>query len=995
MSTVKYTCPPQSATGSGTFSDNLVGFQLVDGGGLTQGNFNFTESFSEKSNRTFNTGTFSDPISLDTMNMESLSHAKAIIEKNYSVYPNFDLTNVVNFTLYGSLTKRMSTSIQKILAFFPASLDINALSYNYSSGYTASNIIYNVSENKTTFDVNTNQINNPFDIDYSVNATRNLSLREIEVSDLRNFTVNYRKYIIYYGGNSYDIIILRPSQSLTNDKITITVIGNPFSGMSNTYENFIIRPNDYYVNNVFSQDFDEVEKFILNRLITPIYTATFQVPTEAEDGTYFIQNQQITWPLNGTWNLDIITNSFTTYINNLYTITDNFDTYKTNLISRFLVTGAIKEFDTEGQKVEKVLQLYGRSFDETKKFIDALAYMNSVNYNVGNDIPSQLLKNLSETLGWKVNISPISNDELLQSVFGTPQNQAPNYSGYSRSLTPDEINYQYYRNLVLNSAYLFKSKGTRKSIEILMRLIGAPESLIEFNEYVYLADGRVNINQFNQQYAQISGGTYAQELPVLEKNNIFSIHGQTFTGFTTTTIYSSVNLSRTDYPVDDFGYPQMADPTTNYFFQIGSGWFESTPQHRSPLEVDVANSTFTGYNPNYQTKLQPFNYGQKYLDRYRNFPYMSLGYQLYPKIDNKKSWTDTQLKLRNSVDAGFDARYYTENDKLVLNVKNVDIFLNPSQGMVYDVWSMSVNYDYPIPNTGLTTPYPKPFGVDWTEINPQPKSKTFFEFAQTFWHNMINVRDRQFNTDGKTSGYPTLQSIWWKYIESENCPINIPNDNFNYQTLIDYVNGLGDYWIRLVEQMVPATTIWNTGVKLENSIFHRQKFVWRRQDGCNLIALPCTNCFANGTLYSVDCLVSSIKCGIYPWNNNATLNNFNAVLGLLLNNYLTSIGKTINDCDLSTMTSEWFVELNLDGSVISKTSFFNGVGFTTVYSYPTSSQWLTALETDLNNTLNSYSLSYFFDDDGNLVVYTLDCTGNKNGLNFKINVGINFNISCL
>jgi hypothetical protein len=95
------------------------------------------------------------------------------------------------------------------------------------------------------------------------------------------------------------------------------------------------------------------------------------------------------------------------------------------------------------------------------------------------------------------------------------------------------------------------------------------------------------------------------------------------------------------------------------------------------------------------------------------------------------------------------------------------------------------------------------------------------------------------------------------------------------------------------------------------------------------------------------------------------------------------------------MTSEWFVELNLDGSVISKTSFFNGVGFTTVYSYPTSSQWLTALETDLNNTLNSYSLSYFFDDDGNLVVYTLDCTGNKNGLNFKINVGINFNISCL
>jgi hypothetical protein len=73
----------------------------------------------------------------------------------------------------------------------------------------------------------------------------------------------------------------------------------------------------------------------------------------------------------------------------------DFDDYRTNVISRFLVTGSLKEFDTEGQKFEKILQVYGRSFDETQKFVNALAYMNSVNYNVANDIPSQLLKNLS------------------------------------------------------------------------------------------------------------------------------------------------------------------------------------------------------------------------------------------------------------------------------------------------------------------------------------------------------------------------------------------------------------------------------------------------------------------------------------------------------------------------------------------------------------------------------------------------------------------------
>jgi hypothetical protein len=42
-----------------------------------------------------------------------------------------------------------------------------------------------------------------------------------------------------------------------------------------------------------------------------------------------------------------------------------------------MTTGALTEFDTPDRKFEKLLQIYGRSFDETKKFINALAYMNS------------------------------------------------------------------------------------------------------------------------------------------------------------------------------------------------------------------------------------------------------------------------------------------------------------------------------------------------------------------------------------------------------------------------------------------------------------------------------------------------------------------------------------------------------------------------------------------------------------------------------------------
>jgi len=97
MATQKFTCPVP-ASGEGTFSDGLVGLQLVDGGGFTQANFAFTTSIAEKQNRTFNIGTFSDPISLDTLNVQDVDESRIIALNNFRVYPNYDLSQVTNFT---------------------------------------------------------------------------------------------------------------------------------------------------------------------------------------------------------------------------------------------------------------------------------------------------------------------------------------------------------------------------------------------------------------------------------------------------------------------------------------------------------------------------------------------------------------------------------------------------------------------------------------------------------------------------------------------------------------------------------------------------------------------------------------------------------------------------------------------------------------------------------------------------------------------------------
>ena len=51
LKSTKYFYPPRPGSGAATAFDNIVGLQTVEGGGLTQGNFEFTTSVTEKVNR--------------------------------------------------------------------------------------------------------------------------------------------------------------------------------------------------------------------------------------------------------------------------------------------------------------------------------------------------------------------------------------------------------------------------------------------------------------------------------------------------------------------------------------------------------------------------------------------------------------------------------------------------------------------------------------------------------------------------------------------------------------------------------------------------------------------------------------------------------------------------------------------------------------------------------------------------------------------------------
>lgn len=224
--------------------------------------------------------------------------------------------------------------------------------------------------------------------------------------------------------------------------------------------------------------------------------------------------------------------------------------------------------------------------------------------------------------------------------------------------------------------------------------------------------------------------------------------------------------------------------------------------------------------------------------------------------------------------------------------------------------------------------------------------------------------------------------------------------------MIEYVEGMGDYWIRLVEQMIPATTIWNTGVKLENSIFHRQKFVWRRQRGCELAPIICKPCKFTGSVYKLNCDVWYTLCNRYP-KNALEFNTFSGVFSDVITQWEDN--NDVSGCYRDgTIISEWFVDISINGTNIIQDVFFDGVGYSNPVGYlcgdamPCVSAWETALNNSLSTLiLKGYDYRYEHGIDDNLDlpptkvrIWNTNCSVSPLKTTITINLGINFTITC-
>ena len=169
---------------------------------------------------------------------------------------------------------------------------------------------------------------------------------------------------------------------------------------------------------------------------------------------------------------------------------------------------------------------------------------------------------------------------------------------------------------------------------------------------------------------------------------------------------------------------------------------------------------------------------------------------------------------------------------MVVNTKETKLHYNPAKAIECDVYDYIQINGCPISLTGMTQPYPSKLwygsqgGPDWSDVGMDVSTMTFVEFMGEIYRRYINVRNRKVIDDAHGGGYPTLRMIYQDYLDAlTKC--GQASNAYKYAQLISFVDVIEGYWLGLIEQVFPATVIWDSGVIYRNTIFDRQKYVYR------------------------------------------------------------------------------------------------------------------------------------------------------------------------
>lgn len=394
--------------------------------------------------------------------LESLNAVDTEIEaKNYVFLNelNPQKRDPQSYSYFGSFYTEAAIGINKIIENFPYAI----LSYDNDSGTTIYDYSNYVVSGRTfsRFKIPFSSITNQGEILINSASTYNNSLSLLSNTD---------KFTLQLSGSSsnptHNILAYHFSGSPDN-YMSFTANGYLLSGSPGTtsVHPLYIRPSRKRYN-AYLQNLTPIEKQLL-------ITQELYVPN--------VNNSDIglsgfTWPrtIDG-FNPDISGESFEDYKTELLNAAIRIDESKTNYMFRTFVGDNFKEFDSSGEIAQSLLQVYAHEFDQLKKYIDNIAYAHTVELNGEESIPKKFLFKLSQLLGWELSDS-FNELDFFEYLAGDIDSSGNSYSDYNLEL---------WRRILANISWLYKKKGTRDALSFIFKLVGAPDCLIAFDEFVY------------------------------------------------------------------------------------------------------------------------------------------------------------------------------------------------------------------------------------------------------------------------------------------------------------------------------------------------------------------------------------------------------------------------------------------------------------------------------------------------------------------------------
>jgi hypothetical protein len=211
-------------------------------------------------------------------------------------------------------------------------------------------------------------------------------------------------------------------------------------------------------------------------------------------------------------------------------------------------------------------------------------------------------------------------------------------------------------------------------------------------------------------------------------------------------------------------------------------------------------------------------------------------------IDNKKSWinnttfTNRTFNIRNNASTNpiRQTDYDVNDERLVINTKEIDLDISIASAIETDVWCYIS--DNPCLLTALTQTFDclceslhccsGDTTIDFNVLMTQQLSAvtTIEEFEYYLNSELIDAKSRKV-----LSGYPTLRALYDRYTNS-SLYCTTTSSAFNYADIDKFSHLIDSYWVDIVEQVVPATTIWGSVKIYGNTIFDQQKFAYKKSN---------------------------------------------------------------------------------------------------------------------------------------------------------------------